>query len=139
MGVKMSRRYRVTDFLNEESEQVDEFFIRSMKKRPKPKYDDDDFVPDQKEVDTNDLVSFDKKRVQKIEQAISAWARTYTTNSKRKMDTIHLHFKPTVNSSLEKVKKQLEKLKKVLKIEDIRGHLNLIIITLKNQHNYSNA
>lgn len=133
----MSRRYKIKDFLIEDNEQVDEFFIRSMKKRPQPKYDDDDFVPNDKDVDYSKLVSFDKNRVNKISNIISAYPHRYSTNSKDKEDTVYFHFKPTIQSSVDKVKKQLKKLKNILKIEDIRGHLNLVIITLKNQHKYA--
>tara|TARA_R100000152_G_C6575855_1_gene41490 strand:+ start:137 stop:532 length:396 start_codon:yes stop_codon:yes gene_type:complete len=131
----MARRYKIKNFLNEDVEQVDEFFGR---KKRKSKYDDDDYVEtDDKEVDTDDLISFDKNRLKKIENAISAWARSYTSNSKTKEDTVHLHFKPTIRSSFEDVKKQLSKLKNILKIKSIRVINSLIMITLKNQHKYS--
>ena len=114
----MARRYKIKNFMTEDSEQVDEFFIRSMKKRPKPKYDDEDhFVPDDKDIDYDKLISFDQKRVTKISDAISAYPHRYSSNSKTKEDTISLHFQPTINSSFEKVKKQLSKLKSVLKIK----------------------
>ena len=134
--MSIKRRYSVRDFLNEDAEQVDEFFGR---KKRKLKYrDDDDYVEtDDKEVDSDELISFDKKRLKKIENAISAWVRKYTTNSKDKEDTVELLFKPTVRSSLEDVKKQLSKLKNVLKIKSIQVLHSLIIITLKNQHKYS--
>ena len=131
----MARRYKIKNFLNEDVEQVDEFFGR---KKRKSKYDDDDYVEtDDKEVDTDDLISFDKNRLKKIENAISAWSRSYTSNSKTKEDTVHLHFKPTIRSSFEDVKKQLSKLKNILKIKSIRVINSLIMITLKNQHKYS--
>ena len=133
----MSRRYKIKDFLIEDTEQVDEFFIRSMKKRPKPKYDDDDFVPDDKDVDYDKLISFDKNRVTKISDAISAYPHKYSSNSKKSEDTVYLHFQPTINSSFEKVKKQLSKLKNTLKIKSIRVINSLIMITLKNQHKYA--
>ncbi len=133
----MSRRYKIKDFLIEDSEQVDEFFIRSMKKRPKPKYDDDDFVPDDKDVDYDKLISFDKNRVTKISNAISAYPHRYSSNSEKKEDTIYLHFQPTIRSSFEKVKKQLSKLKNILKIKSIRVMNSLIMVTLKNQHEYA--
>ena len=134
----MARRYKIKNFINEESEQVDEFFIRSMKKRPKPKYDDDDdYVPDDKDVDYDKLISFDKKRVTKISDAISAYPHKYFSNSKTKEDTIYLHFQPTINSSFEKVKKQLSKLKNILKIKSIRVMNSLIMVTLRNQHKYA--
>lgn len=132
----MSRRYKIKDFLNEDVEQVDEFFGR--KKRKLKHHDDDDYVEtDDKEVDTDNLISFDKNRIKKITSAISAYVRKYTTNSKDKEDTVELLFKPTVRSSLEDVKKQLSKLKNVLKIKSIQVLHSLIIITLKNQHKYS--
>ena len=134
-AMSIKRRYSVRDFLNEDAEQVDEFFGR---KKRKPKYDDDDYVEtDDKEVDTDDLISFDKNRLKKIEKAISAWSRSYTSNSKTKEDTVHLHFKPTIRSSFEDVKKQLSKLKNILKIKSIKVINSLIMITLKNQHKYS--
>ena len=134
----MARRYKIKNFMNEDSEQVDEFFIRSMKKRPKPKYnDEDDYVPDDKDVDYDKLISFDKKRVTKISDAISAYPHKYSSNSKTKEDTIYLHFQPTINSSFEKVKKQLSKLKSVLKIKSIRVMNSLIMVTLRNQHKYA--
>ena len=132
----MSRRYKIKDFLIEDSEQVDEFFIRSMKKRPKPKYDDDDYVPDDKDVDYDKLISFDKNRVTKISDAISAYPHRYSSNSEKKEDTIYLHFQPTIRSSFEKVKKQLSKLKNILKIKSIRVMNSLIMVTLRNQHKY---
>ena len=55
-----------------------------MKKRPKLKYADDDFVSADKEVDTSDLISFDKNRIKKISSAISAYARKYISNAKQK-------------------------------------------------------
>ena len=132
----MNRRYKIKNFLNEDVEQVDEFFGR--KKRKSKYHDDDDYVEtDDKEVDSDELISFDKKRLKKIENAISAWVRKYTTNSKDKEDTVELLFKPTVRSSLEDVKKQLSKLKNVLKIKSIQVLHSLVIITLKNQHKYS--
>ena len=134
----MARRYKIKNFMTEDSEQVDEFFIRSMKKRPKPKYnDEDDYVPDDKDVDYDKLISFDKKRVTKISDAISAYPHKYSSNSKKKEDTIYLHFQPTINSSFEKVKKQLSKLKSVLKIKSIRVINSLIMVTLRNQHKYA--
>lgn len=134
----MARRYKIKNFMIEDSEQVDEFFIRSMKKRPKPKYnDEDDYVPDDKDVDYDKLISFDKKRVTKISDAISAYPHKYSSNSKKKEDTIYLHFQPTINSSFEKVKKQLSKLKSVLKIKSIRVMNSLIMVTLRNQHKYA--
>ena len=134
----MARRYKIKNFMTESSEQVDEFFIRSMKKRPKPKYnDEDDYVPDDKDVDYDKLISFDKKRVTKISDAISAYPHKYSSNSKKKEDTIYLHFQPTINSSFEKVKKQLSKLKSVLKIKSIRVMNSLIMVTLRNQHKYA--
>ena len=133
--MSIKRRYSVRDFLNEDAEQVDEFFGR---KKRKIKYDDDDYIEsDDKEIDTDDLISFDKNRLKKIENAISAWSRSYTSNSKTKEDTVHLHFKPTVNSSFEDVKKQLSKLKNILKIKSIRVINSLVMITLKNQHKYA--
>ena len=134
--MSIKRRYNVRDFLIEDVEQVDEFFGR---KKRKPKYhDDDDYVKtDNKKVETDDLISFDKNRLKKIEKAISAWSRSYTSNSKTKEDVVHLHFKPTVNSSLEDVKKQLSKLKNILKIKSIRVINSLVMITLKNQHEYA--
>ena len=133
--MSIKRRYSVRDFLVEDIEQVDEFFGR---KKRKLKYDDDDYVDtDDKEIDTDDLISFDKNRLKKIENAISAWSRSYTSNSKTKEDTVHLHFKPTVNSSFEDVKKQLSKLKNILKIKSIRVINSLVMITLKNQHKYA--
>lgn len=132
----MSRRYKIKNFLNEDVEQVDEIFWG--KKRKSKYHDDDDYVEtDDKEVDSDELISFDKKRLKKIENAISAWVRKYTTNSKDKEDTVELLFKPTVRSSLEDVKKQLSKLKNVLKIKSIQVLHSLVIITLKNQHKYS--
>ena len=134
----MARRYKIKNFMTESSEQVDEFFIRSMKKRPKPKYnDEDDYVPDDKDVDYDKLISFDKKRVTKISDAISAYPHKYSSNSKKKEDTIYLHFQPTINSSFEKVKKQLSKLKNILKIKSIRVMNSLIMVTLRNQHKYA--
>ncbi len=133
----MARRYKIKNFMNEESEQVDEFFIRSMKKRPKPKYDDDDYVPDDKDVDYDKLISFDKNRVTAISDAISAYPHRYSSNSKDKEDTVYLHFQPTIRSSFEKVKKQLSKLKSVLKIKSIRVMNSLIMVTLRNQHKYA--
>jgi len=134
----MAKRYKIKNFINEDSEQVDEFFIRSMKKRPKPKYnDEDDYVPDDKDVDYNKLISFDKNRVTAISDAISAYPHKYSSNSKKKEDTIYLHFKPTINSSFEKVKKQLSKLKNILKIKSIRVINSLIMVTLRNQHKYA--
>ena len=133
--MSIKRRYSVRDFLNEDAEQVDEFFGR---KKRKIKYDDDDYIErDDKEIDTDDLISFDKNRLKKIENAISAWSRSYTSNSKTKEDTVHLHFKPTVNSSFEDVKRQLSKLKNILKIKSIRVINSLVMITLKNQHKYA--
>ena len=133
--MSIKRRYSVRDFLNEDAEQVDEFFGR---KKRKIKYDDDDYIEsDDKEIDTDDLISFDKNRLKKIEKAISAWPRSYTSNSKTKEDTVHLHFKPTVNSSFEDVKRQLSKLKNILKIKSIRVINSLVMITLKNQHKYA--
>ena len=132
----MARRYKIKNFLNEDVEQVDEFFGR--KKRKSKYHDDDDYVEtDDKEVDSDDLISFDKNRIKKIANTISAYVRKYTTNSKDKEDTVELLFKPTVRSSLEDVKKQLSKLKNVLKIKSIQVLHSLIIITLKNQHKYS--
>ena len=133
--MSIKRRYSVRDFLNEDAEQVDEFFGR---KKRKLKYsDDDDYVEtDDKEVDSDDLISFDKNRIRKIANTISAYVRRYTTNSKDKEDTVELLFKPTVRSSIEDVKKQLSKLKNVLKIKSIQVIHSLIIITLKNQHKY---
>ena len=133
----MYRRYKIKNFMTEDSEQVDEFFIRSMKKRPKPKYDDDDYVPDDKDVDYDKLISFDKNRVTKISDAISAYPHKYSSNSKKKEDTIYLHFQPTIQSSFEKVKKQLSKLKNVLKIKSLKVMNSLIMVTLKNQHKYA--
>ena len=133
----MARRYKIKNFMTEDSEQVDEFFIRSMKKRPKPKYDDDDYVPDDKDIDYDKLISFDQKRVTKISDAISAYPHRYSSNSKKKEDTIYLHFQPTIRSSFEKVKKQLSKLKSVLKIKSIRVMNSLIMVTLRNQHKYA--
>ena len=134
----MARRYKIKNFMTEDSEQVDEFFIRSMKKRPKPKYDDEDhFVPDDKDIDYDKLISFDQKRVTKISDAISAYPHRYSSNSKTKEDTIYLHFQPTINSSFEKVKKQLSKLKNILKIKSIRVMNSLIMVTLRNQHKYA--
>ncbi len=135
--MSIKRRYSVRDFLNEDAEQVDEFFIRSMKKRPKPKYDDDDFQSDDKVVDYNKLISFDRNRIKSITSAISANLYKYINNAKEKKDTLFLHFRPTVRSSIDKVKKQLEKLKKILKIEDIQVHLNSIRITMKSNHKYT--
>ena len=134
-AMSIKRRYSVRDFLNEDAEQVDEFFGR---KKRKLKYsDDDDYVEtDDKEVDSDDLISFDKNRIRKIANTISAYVRRYTTNSKDKEDTVELLFKPTVRSSIEDVKKQLSKLKNVLKIKSIQVIHSLIIITLKNQHKY---
>ena len=133
--MSIKRIYSVRDFLNEDVEQVDEFFGRSKRKL---KYDDDDYIEtDDKEIDTDDLISFDKNRLKKIEKAISAWSRSYTSNSKTKEDTVHLHFKPTVNSSFDDVKKQLSKLKNILKIKSIRVINSLVMITLKNQHKYA--
>ena len=131
----MNRRYKIKNFLNEDVEQVDEFFGR--KKRKLKYHDDDDYVEtDNKEVDSDDLISFDKNRIKKIANTISAYVRKYTTNSKDKEDTVELLFIPTVRSSLEDVKKQLSKLKNVLKIKSIQVLHSLIIITLKNQHKY---
>tara|TARA_Y100000592_G_scaffold100794_1_gene182832 strand:+ start:3858 stop:4265 length:408 start_codon:yes stop_codon:yes gene_type:complete len=135
--MSIKRRYSVRDFLNEDAEQVDEFFIRSMKKRPKPKYDDDDFQSDDKVVDYNKLISFDRNRIKSITSAISANLYKYINNAKEKKDTLFLHFRPTVRSSIDKVKKQLEKLKNILKIEDIQVHLNSIRITMKSNHKYT--
>ena len=136
--MSIKRIYSVRDFLNEDSEKVDEFFIRSMKKRPKPKYDDEDrFVPDDKDVDYDKLISFDRNRVNKISDVISAYPHRYSSNSKKKEDTIYLHFQPTIRSSFEDVKKQLSKLKNVLKIKSIRVMNSLIMVTLKNQHKYA--
>ena len=134
----MVRRYKIKNFLNEDDGQVDEFFIRSMKKRPKPKYDDDDFQSDDKVVDYSKLISFDKNRIKSITSAISANLYKYVNNAKQKKDTLFLHFRPTVRSSIDKVKKQLEKLKKILKIEDIQVNLNSIRIIMKSNHNYDN-
>jgi len=121
--------------MNEDVEQVDEFFGR---KKRKLKYHDDDYVEtDDKELDTDDLISFDKNRIKKISNIISAYVSKYTTNSKDKEDTVELIFEPTIRSSLEKVKKQLSKLKNVLKIKSIQVLHSLVIITLKNQHKYS--
>lgn len=132
----MSRRYKIKNFLNEDVEQVDEIFWG--RKRKSKYHDDDDYVEtDDKEVYADDLISFDKNRIKKITSAISAYVRRYTTNSKDKEDTVELLFKPTVRSSLEDVKKQLSKLKNVLKIKSIQVLHSLIIITLKNQHKYS--
>ncbi|MBA94934.1 MAG: hypothetical protein CMP21_04150 [Rickettsiales bacterium] len=132
----MNRRYKIKNFLNEDVEQVDEIFWG--KKRKSKYHDDDDYVEtDDKEVYADDLISFDKNRIKKITSAISAYVRRYTTNSKDKEDTVELLFKPTVRSSLEDVKKQLSKLKNVLKIKSIQVLHSLIIITLKNQHKYS--
>ena len=132
----MNRRYKIKNFLNEDVEQVDEIFWG--KKRKSKYHDDDDYVEtDDKEVYADDLISFDKNRIKKITSAISAYVRRYTTNSKDKEDTVELLFKPTVRSSLEDVKKQLSKLKNVLKIKSIQVIHSLIIITLKNQHKYS--
>ena len=134
----MARRYKIKNFLNEDVEQVDEFFIRSMKKRPKPKYnDDDDYVPNDKDVDYDKLISFDKNRVTAISDAISAYPHRYSSNSKDKEDIVYLHFQPTIRSSFEKVKKQLSKLKNILKIKSIRVMNSLIMVTLKNQHKYA--
>ena len=133
----MARRYKIKNFMTEGSEQVDEFFIRSMKKRPKPKYDDDDYVPDDKDVDYDKLISFDRNRVNKISDVISAYPHRYSSNSKTKEDTIYLHFQPTINSSFEKVKRQLSKLKNILKIKSIRVMNSLIMVTLRNQHKYA--
>ena len=131
----MARRYKIKNFLNEDVEQVDEFFGR--KKRKSKYHDDDDYVEtDDKELDSDDLISFDKNRIKKIANTISAYVRRYTTNSKDKEDTVELLFKPTVRSSFEDVKKQLSKLKNVLKIKSIQVIHSLIIITLKNQHKY---
>ena len=131
----MSRRYKIKNFLNEDVEQVDEIFWG--RKRKSKYHDDDDYVEtDDKEVYADDLISFDKNRIKKITSAISAYVRRYTTNSKDKEDTVELLFKPTVRSSLEDVKKQLSKLKNVLKIKSIQVLHSLIIITLKNQHKY---
>ena len=126
----MARRYKIKNFLNEDVEQVDEFFRR--KKRRSGDESDD------REVDTEDLISFDKNRLRKIANTISAYARKYISNAKEKKDTLYLIFKPTVKSSIDKVKKQLEKLKKVLKIEDIQVNLNSIRIIMKSNHNYDN-
>ena len=132
----MARRYKIKNFLNEDVEQVDEIFWG--RKRKSKYHDDDDYVEtDDKEVDSDDLISFDKNRIKKIANTISAYVRKYTTNSKDKEDTVELLFKPTVRSSLEDVKKQLSKLKNVLKIKSIQVLHSLIIITLKNQHKYS--
>ena len=132
----MNRRYKIKNFLNEDVEQVDEIFWG--KKRKSKYHDDDDYVEtDDKEVYADDLISFDKNRIKKIASAISAYVRRYTTNSKDKEDTVELLFEPTVRSSLEDVKKQLSKLKNVLKIKSIQVLHSLIIITLKNQHKYS--
>ena len=132
----MNRRYKIKNFLNEDVEQVDEIFWG--KKRKSKYHDDDDYVEtDDKEVYADDLISFDKNRIKKITSAISAYVRSYTTNSKDKEATLELLFKPTVRSSLEDVKKQLSKLKNVLKIKSIQVLHSLIIITLKNQHKYS--
>ena len=133
----MVRRYKIKNFLNEDVEQVDEFFIRKSYKRPKPKYDDDDYVPDDKDVDYDKLISFDKNRVTAISDAISAYPHRYSSNSKDKEDTVYLHFQPTIRSSFEKVKKQLSKLKNILKIKSIRVMNSLIMVTLKNQHKYA--
>ena len=133
----MARRYKIKNFMTEDSEQVDEFFIRKSYKRPKPKYDDDDYIPDDKDVDYDKLISFDKNRVTAISDAISAYPHRYSSNSKDKEDTVELIFEPTIRSSLEKVKKQLSKLKNVLKIKSIQVLHSLVIITLKNQHKYS--
>ena len=132
----MTKRYKIKNFLNEDVEQVDEFFGR--KKRKFKSDEDDDFVSADKEVDTEDLISFDKNRIKKITSAISAYARKYISNSKDKKDTLYLIFRPTVKSSIDKVKKQLEKLKKILKIEDIQVNLNSIRIIMKSNHNYNN-
>ncbi len=126
----MARRYKIKNFLNEDVEQVDEFFRR--KKRRSGDESDD------KEIDTEDLISFDKNRLRKIASTISAYARKYFSNAKEKKDTLYLIFKPTVKSSIDKVKKQLEKLKKILKIEDIQVNLNSIRIIMKSNHNYDN-
>tara|TARA_B100000424_G_C22768812_1_gene414119 strand:+ start:147 stop:545 length:399 start_codon:yes stop_codon:yes gene_type:complete len=132
----MNRRYKIKNFLNEDVEQVDEFFGR--KKRKLKYHDDDDYVEtDDKELDADDLISFDKNRIKKISDIISAYVSKYTTNSKDKEDTVELIFEPTIRSSLEKVKKQLSKLKNVLKIKSIQVLHSLVIITLKNQHKYS--
>ena len=132
----MNRRYKIKNFLNEDVEQVDEIFWG--RKRKSKYHDDDDYVEtDDKEVYADDLISFDKNRIKKITSAISAYVRRYTTNSKDKEDTVELLFEPTVRSSLEDVKKQLSKLKNVLKIKSIQVLHSLIIITLKNQHKYS--
>ena len=132
----MNRRYKIKKFLNEDVEQVDEFFGR--KKRKLKYHDDDDYVEtDDKELDADDLISFDKNRIKKISDIISAYVSKYTTNSKDKEDTVELIFEPTIRSSLEKVKKQLSKLKNVLKIKSIQVLHSLVIITLKNQHKYS--
>ena len=132
----MNRRYKIKNFLNEDVEQVDEFFGR--KKRKLKYHNDDDYVEtDDKELDTDDLISFDKNRIKKISDIISAYVSKYTTNSKDKEDTVELIFEPTIRSSLEKVKKQLSKLKNVLKIKSIQVLHSLVIITLKNQHKYS--
>ena len=132
----MNRRYKIKNFLNEDVEQVDEIFWR--KKRKLKYHDDDDYVEtDDKELDSDDLISFDKNRIKKIANTISAYVSKYTTNSKDKEDTVELIFEPTVRSSLEKVKKQLSKLKNVLKIKSIQVLHSLVIITLKNQHKYS--
>ena len=133
----MARRYKIKNFMNEDSEQVDEFFIRKSSKRPKPKYDDDEYVPDDKDVDINKLISFDKNRVTAISDAISAYPHRYSSNSKDKEDTLYLHFQPTIRSSFEKVKKQLSKLKNILKIKSIRVMNSLIMVTLRNQHTYA--
>ena len=126
----MARRYKIKNFLNEDVEQVDEFFRR--KKRRSGDESDD------REVDTEDLISFDKNRLRKIANTISAYARKYISNAKEKKAILYLIFKPTVKSSIDKVKKQLEKLKKVLKIEDIQVNLNSIRIIMKSNHNYDN-
>ena len=126
----MARRYKIKNFLNEDVEQVDEFFGRKKRKS-------DDESAD-KEVDTGDLISFDKNRIKKITGAISAYARKYISNAKEKKDTLYLIFKPTVKSSIDKVKNQLEKLKKILKIEHIQVNLNSIRIIMKSNHNYDN-
>jgi len=133
----MARRYKIKNFMTEDSEQVDEFFIRKSYKRPKPKYDDDDYIPDDKDVDYDKLISFDKNRVTAISDAISAYPHRYSSNSKDKEDTVYLHFQPTIRSSFEKVKKQLSKLKSVLKIKSIRVMNSLIMVTLRNQHKYA--
>ena len=133
----MARRYKIKNFMNEDSEQVDEFFIRKSYKRPKPKYDEDDYVPDEKDVDYDKLISFDKNRVTAISDAISAYPHRYSSNSKDKEDTVYLHFQPTIRSSFEKVKKQLSKLKNILKIKSIRVMNSLVMVTLKNQHKYA--